>query len=139
MQIVANWKAAQFLKLVGPVKSTRLQSTVAILSNRHICGRYMARLKSLKAFTGRPPKNVDQLKLYAVGEAGVGIERVLAAKKWVIEADGANVSFLAAKVWRSSNRVGQRNFKVGQGKIEAGVRLKLVEPKKARVSGAVSS
>ncbi len=57
----------------------------------------MGWLESLKAFTSRPPKNVDQLKLYAVGEAGVGIERVLAAKKWVIEAGGASISFFGGQ------------------------------------------
>ncbi len=39
MQIVPNWKAAFLLKLVGPVKVTRLQSFVAILSNPLIWGR----------------------------------------------------------------------------------------------------
>ncbi len=39
MQILPNWKAGFLLRLVGPVKITRLQNTVAILSNRQICGR----------------------------------------------------------------------------------------------------
>jgi len=38
-QIVPNWKAAFLLRLAGPVKSARLQTAVAGLSNRHICGR----------------------------------------------------------------------------------------------------
>lgn len=42
MQIVPNWKAAQILELAGPVKSVWQQSDFADLSNRHICGRWVA-------------------------------------------------------------------------------------------------
>jgi hypothetical protein len=40
MQIKRNWKARFLLWLVGAVKVTRLQSSVANLSNPLICGRY---------------------------------------------------------------------------------------------------
>ncbi len=40
---------------------------------------------------GRLPKKVIQLKFCVVGEAGVGIERVSASKRWVIAADGVGI------------------------------------------------
>ncbi len=43
-------------------------------------------------FADCPPKKVSKLKFCVVGEAGVGIEMVSAADKWIIEAGGASVS-----------------------------------------------
>ncbi len=42
MPINANWQAAQFLELAGPVTITKLQSAVADLANRVIGGRWVA-------------------------------------------------------------------------------------------------
>ncbi len=75
----------------------RLQSKLADFANRVMGGRYTGWLESLKAFTGRPPKNVIQLKLCVVGEAGVGIEGVSAAKRWIIEVGGASLSFFGGQ------------------------------------------
>ncbi len=44
MPINANWQAAQFLKLAGPVTITRLQCNLADLANRVIGGRYPSTL-----------------------------------------------------------------------------------------------
>ncbi len=46
MPINANWQAAQFLKLAGPVNITGLQSNFAGLANRVIGGRWVVSLET---------------------------------------------------------------------------------------------